>query len=220
MNLLTETKHLLFKEIRLEFRQKYAISGVLLYVLSTAFVVYTTLGETVRPAMWAALFWIIVLFASVNAIAKSFVQENPKRQLYYYSLASPSAIILSKMIYNALLLLVICLLAYKAISFFLGDPVKDFVLFYQILGLGALGFSIAFTFVSAISAKANQSATLMAILSFPIIIPMLMTLMRLTKIALGLMTDTAYYKDMLILVCLDVILAALAFILFPYLWRD
>jgi heme exporter protein B len=220
MNLITETKHLLFKEIKLEFRQKYAISGVLLYVLSTVFVVYTTLGQTIGNAVWGALFWIIVLFASVNAIAKSFVQESPKRQLYYYALASPAAIILSKMIYNALLLLVICVLGYGAFSLVLGNPVRHTGLFYQILGLGALGFSIAFTFVSAISAKANQSATLMAILSFPIIIPMLMTLMRLTKIALGLMTDTAYYKDMLILLCLDVILAALAFILFPYLWRD
>jgi heme exporter protein B len=220
MNLLTETKHLLFKEIRLEFRQKYAISGVLLYVLSTVFVVYTTLGQEVGAAVWGALFWIVVLFASVNAIAKSFVQESPKRQLYYYALASPSAIILAKMLYNTLLLSVICGLAYAAFSLFLGSKVRDSLLFYQTLGLGALGFSVAFTFISAISAKANQSATLMAILSFPIIIPMLMTLMRLTKIALGLMTDTAYYQDMLILICLDVILGALSFILFPYLWRD
>lgn len=220
MNLITETKHLLFKEIRLEFRQKYAISGVLLYVLSTVFVVYTTLGQEVGKAIWGALFWIIVLFASVNAIAKSFVQESPKRQLYYYALASPTAIILAKMLYNTLLLGVICILAYGTFSLFLGNPIQNAVLFYQTIALGALGFSIAFTFVSAISAKANQSATLMAVLSFPIIIPMLMTLMRLTKIALGLMTDTAYYQDMLILLCLDVILGGLAFILFPYLWRD
>lgn len=220
MNLLTETKHLLFKEIRLEFRQKYAISGVLLYVISTVYVVYTTLGQAIGNAVWGALFWTIVLFASINAIAKSFVQENPKRQLYYYALASPTAIILSKMIYNALLLLVISILAYAAFSLVLGNPVQNSALFYQILALGAMGFSIAFTFVSAISAKANQSATLMAILSFPIIIPMLMTLMRLTKIALGLMTDTAYYEDMFILLCLDVILGAMTFILFPYLWRD
>ena len=47
-----------------------------------------------------------------------------------------------------------------------------------------------------------------------------MTLMRLTKISLHLMTDTAYYKDMLILLSIDVILGTLAFMLFPYLWRD
>lgn len=220
MNLLSETKHLLLKEIRLELRQKYAISGVLLYVLSTVFVVYITLGQQIGGAVWAAFFWIIVLFASVNAIAKSFVQESPKRQLYYYSLASPSSIILAKMLYNCVLLLGISFLAYFVFSVVVGNPVKNSLLFYQILALGSIGFSITFTFISAISAKANQSATLMAILSFPVIIPMLMTLMRLSKIALELMTDSAYYKDILILLCIDVILGVLAFILFPYLWRD
>ncbi|CAA6807707.1 MAG: ABC transporter involved in cytochrome c biogenesis, CcmB subunit [uncultured Aureispira sp.] len=220
MNILTETKHLLLKEIRLEFRQKYAISGILLYVISTVFVVYITLGQEVGGAIWAALFWIIVLFASVNAIAKSFVQESPRRQLYYYSLSNPASVILAKMIYNALLLLAISFLAFFVFSVVVGNPIQLPWLFYQTLALGALGFSITFTFISAISAKANQSATLMAVLSFPVIIPMLMTLMRLTKISVGLMTDSAYYKDMLILLCIDVILGALAFILFPYLWRD
>lgn len=220
MNLFQQTGQLLLKEIRLEFRQKYAISGVLLYVLSTVFVVYTTLGQAVGAAVWGALYWIIVLFASVNAVAKSFVQEPPRRQLYYYHLVSPTAIILSKMLYNILLLVVIGLLAYGALALVIGNPVRAVGLFYQTMILGAIGFSIAFTFLSSIAAKASQSATLMAILSFPVIIPIIMTLMRLTKIALGLMTDTAYYQDMLILLCIDVILGALALVLFPYLWRE
>ena len=148
------------------------------------------------------------------------MQEPTRRQLYYYHLVGPGAIILSKMLYNVLLLMVISLLAYGALSLVIGSPIKESGLFYQTMLLGSVGFSIAFTFLSAIAAKANQSATLMAILSFPVIIPIIMTLMRLTKIALGLMTDTAYYQDMLILLCIDVILAALAMVLFPYLWRD
>jgi heme exporter protein B len=220
MSLLSETKDLFLKEFRLELRQKYAISGILLYVVSTVFVVYLTLGQQVGGAVWSALFWIIVLFASVNAVAKSFVQESERRQLYYYSLANPSSVILSKMLYNSFLLLVISFLALAVFSLVLGNPIQDMVLFCQTLFLGSVGFSITLTFISAISAKANQSATLMAILSFPVIIPMLITLLRLTKIALNLMTDSAYYKDMLILVCIDIILISLAFILFPFLWRD
>jgi heme exporter protein B len=220
MNLLSQTKALFLKEVRLELRQKYAISGILLYVISTVFVVYITLGGEVGGAIWAALFWIIVLFASVNAVAKSFVQESEKRQLYYYSLVSPTAVILSKMIYNSLLLLILCFLAWGGLSFVLNNPVKDNWLFSQTLILGSIGFSITFTFISAISAKANQSATLMAILSFPVIIPILITLLRLSKIAINLMADTAYYKDMLILGCIDLILISLVFMLFPYLWRD
>jgi heme exporter protein B len=220
MNLLTETLELFAKEIRLEWRRRYALSGVLLYVVSTVFIVYIIVGEKIGPAIWAALFWIIVLFASVNAVAKSFVQENVQRQLYYYTLASPSSVILSKMMYNSLLLLFISLLSFFAFSFIMDSPVKHYGLFVFILIMGSIAFAITFTFISAISSKAAQSATLMAILSFPLVIPILMTLTRLTKISLRLMTDTAYYKDIFILLSIDMILGALVFVLFPYLWRD
>jgi heme exporter protein B len=220
MNLLTETLELFSKEIRLEWRRRYALSGVLLYVVSTVFIIYIIVGEKIGPAIWAALFWIIVLFASVNAVAKSFVQENAQRQLYYYTLASPSAVILSKMLYNSLLLIFIATLSFAAFSVIMDSPVKDYLLFSFILVMGSIAFAITFTFIAAISSKAAQSATLMAILSFPLVIPILMTLTRLTKISLRLMTDTEYYKDILILLSIDMILAALVFVLFPYLWRD
>lgn len=217
---LNQTWQLLRKDMRLEYRQRYALGGILLYVLSTVFVVYATLGQEVGGAVWAALFWIIVLFASVNAIAKSFVQEGSERQLYYYFLASPSAIIAAKIAYNTLLLLVVSFLALGVFSVVLGFPVKHVSLFMWIVFWGSLGFSIAFTFISAIAAKAQQSATLMAVLSFPVVIPILLMLLRLSKIAIGLMTDTAYMRDFVILVSVDAILLAMVFLLFPLLWRD
>lgn len=217
---LTQTWQLLRKDIRLEWRQKFALGGILLYVVATVFIVYTTLGQAVGKAVWAALFWVIILFASVNAIAKSFVQESSERQLYYYFLASPAAVIAAKMAYNTLLLLVVSFLALGVFSVVLGYPVLENGLFLATIFLGSIGFSIAFTFISAIAAKAQQSATLMAVLSFPVVIPILLILLRLTKIALHLMTDSAYYRDFFILLSIDVILAALVFMLFPLLWRD
>jgi heme exporter protein B len=220
MNFYLQIWSLFSKEIRMEWRRRYALGGVLLYVFSTVFVIYIIIGEKTGPVVWASLFWIIVLFASVNAIAKSFVQESQQRQLYYYTLASPSAVILSKMIYNSLLLLLISGLSYAAFSLIMNSPIKNTGLFLLILIMGSIAFAITFTFIAAISSKARQSATLMAILSFPIIIPILMTLMRLTKIALQLMHDTEYYRDIFILLGIDMILLSLVFVLFPYLWRD
>jgi heme exporter protein B len=211
---------LLKKEMQLEWRQRYAIGGVLLYVLTTVVLVYMSLGQAVGAAVWGALFWIVILFASVNAVAKSFMQENQERQLYYYLLASPSAIILAKTIYNVGLLSLISVLAWAVFAVVLGYPIVENGLFALTVLLGALGFAIAFTFVSAIAAKAQQSATLMAILSFPVIIPILLILLRLTKIAANLMVDTAYYQDVLTLLSIDAILLSLVLILFPYLWKD
>jgi heme exporter protein B len=101
-----------------------------------------------------------------------------------------------------------------------GNPVKDMSLFALVLLLGSLGFSIAFTFIASIAAKANNSATLMAILSFPVILPVLMTLMRLSAIALRLIQDTSYQRDIINLLAIDVILLTLTFVLFPFIWKD
>lgn len=219
MQVFTEIIFLLKKELLLEWRQKYAIGGILLYVVSTVFIVYISTGE-IRPPVWNILFWIIVLFASVNAVVKSFVQENSQRQLYYYQLAHPIAIIISKVLYNIGLLFLLTVLSYLAMTLVYESPIKRIGLFWLTIFLGSVGFSITFTFVSAIASKADNSSTLMAILTFPIVIPILGTLMMLSANALGLIQDTAYLKDIYTLIAIDGILLGLVIILFPFLWRD
>lgn len=217
--LLSEIWILLKKELRIELRQKYAIGGILLYVCSTVFVVYTAFIQ-VQPNVWNVLFWIIVLFASINAVVKSFVQESGSRALYYYTLTNPTAIIIAKIIYNTCLLFVLEILTWVLFSFVTGDVVKDKAQFLLALSLASIGFSITFTFISAIAAKASNSATLMAILSFPLIIPLLLILIKISANALRLINDTEIIKDISILAAIDLILLGLIFILFPYLWRD
>lgn len=219
MNIIREAGFLFRKDLRLELRSSYAISGILLYVFSTIFIVYISFRRA-PPDVWNTLFWIIILFASVSAVVKSFVQENSARQLYYYSLANPVSIILSKIVYNVFLLLLLSLLTWAGFSFVAGSPVKDTGQFFLALLLGSVGFSITFTFISAISSKADNNATLMAILSFPLIIPILLTLIKLSANALRLMQDTGVQKDILILLSIDLLLLGLAIVLFPFLWRD
>lgn len=218
MNLFNEITFLLKKEITLELRQKYALGGILLYVASTIFVVKLSFLKA-EPDVWNALFWIISLFASLNAVVKSFVQENSARQLFYYQLANPTAIILSKILYNIVLLLVINILSFIVLGLMVGNPVQDTPPYFLAILLGSLGFSITFTFISAIAAKANNSATMMAILSFPVILPILVTLIRLSKSAINA-TKISWGNDVLTLGAIDMILIALCFLLFPFLWKD
>ena len=114
-----EISVLIRKEVTLEWRQKYALNGILLYVVSAVFITYLSVGAkmgNLSVPTWNALYWIIILFSSVNAVAKSFVQEHQGRQLYYYMIASPEAIILSKIIYNTALTLILALLGYLVFS--------------------------------------------------------------------------------------------------------
>jgi heme exporter protein B len=216
MTLLSEISILLKKE--LELRQKYALGGILLYVSSMIFVVFLSFTK-VDPLLWNTLFWIISLFASLNAVVKSFIQENSARQLFYYQLSNPTAIIVSKIIYNTALLLIINVLSFVILALMFGNPVTDTPQYFLAILLGSVGFSITFTFISAIAAKANNSATMMAILSFPVILPILISLIKLSKSAIRLM-DTSWKSDVLNLGAIDVILLALCFLLFPFLWKD
>lgn len=211
---------LLHKEMVLELRQRYALSGIVLYVVSMVFVVYVASVKP-TPPVWNTLFWLIILFASINAVVKSFVRESGARQLYYYQLADPAALVLAKVLYNALLLLVLGGLATVAFTLVADSPVQRWPLFAGTLALGSVSFSIAFTFISAIASKADQSATLVAILSFPVVLPVLLTLMRLSAACFtpaGMPVDA--WPDVRNLLAVDAILIALVFVLFPYIWRD
>jgi heme exporter protein B len=218
--MLSEIKNLLLKEILLELRQKYALNGILLYVASSVFVVYLSFKVIHDKSTWNALLWIILLFASTNAVAKSFIQENKGRQLYLYSLASPGAIILSKVIYNMILLIALSLLTFFFFILFAGNPVEDFFYYVLSLILGSMGFSSVLTLVSAISSKTNNNVTLMAVLSFPLLMPLLITLIRFSKNAMDGIDRSMSMDYILVLVLMNLIIIILSYLLFPYLWRD
>src|SRR6478736_7136999 len=93
------------KDLLLEIRQQYAFYGVLLYVGATIFVLYMAI-ESPDNQTWMGLFWIIQLFISINAVAKSFLQESRNRMLYYQTITSPRNFILAKLLFNSLLMLV------------------------------------------------------------------------------------------------------------------
>lgn len=211
--------HLMKKEFLLEFRQGYALGGIVLYVFSMVFVVYIA-SIRADPRVWNILFWLIVLFASINAVVKSFVQESGSRQLYYYQIADPITLLFAKIFYNTILLLVLTSMALLAYSTVAANPIRDWGLFSLVLVLSSLGFGITFTFLSAIAARANNSSTLMAILSFPVVLPILMPLMRLSILAIGLETDTSFRREIYTLLAIDGILLAVAYLLFPSVWKD
>jgi heme exporter protein B len=215
-----EIKHLIGKEIRLELKQKYVLNGILLYLVSTIFVTYLAFDRIIDRDTWNSLFWIILLFVAVNGISKSFIQESPARHLYYYTIASPQAILLSKVIYNLLLMTILSVLSFVFFLLLMGNLVVNIPLFLTTLILGSLGLASILTMVAAIASRASNNFSLMAILSFPIILPLLGTLMKVSKSALSAAQWSGNYGFIIILLTINVAVIILAYLLFPYLWRD
>lgn len=210
---------LIQKDILLEVRQQYSFYGVLLYIASTSFVVYLTMGQP-EEKVWNGLFWVIQLFVCINAVAKSFLQENKGRMLYYYSIASPTDFVLSKLIFNAILMLLMTGLSIAVFSLLLGNPAVRMVEFILISLLGGVSLSLVFTFLAAIAAKAQQQAAMMAIMGFPIIIPQLLLLTKVSAAAFTSAIQNGWWQMVGLLGALDLMVIALAVILFPFLWKD
>ena len=60
----------------------------------------------------------------------------------------------------------------------------------------------------------------MAILSFPLLVPLLITAQHLSEMAAPGADMAGYGAYVAALLALDAMIAALCYLLFPYLWRD
>lgn len=217
---MREIIELIKKDFLLEIRQKYALNAILLYVVSTVFVVQLSFGRIIDETSWIALFWIILLFAAFNAVSKSFVQEHTARRLYYFMIAAPVSIVLSKIVYNSLLMVSLGFLSLGLYVLFLGMPDFNPWLLYPSFVLGCVGLASALTMVSAIASSAGNNAALMAVLGFPVVIPLLLLVINSFKLALQEnISALQMIKSLTSLFLIDAVVVILAVILFPYLWR-
>lgn len=170
-------------------------------------------------AIWNGLFWVIQLFICINAVAKSFLQESKARMLYFYSVASPVHFVLAKLLFNSVLMMLMSLISLLLFFALLGNPIQKALMFIGLVILGGWSLSMVFTFLAAIAAKAQQNAAIMAILGFPLIVPQLMLLMKITNAAFNSALPFEW-TDIGLLIALDLLVALLAVILFPFLWKD
>lgn len=207
------------KDLLMEWRQRHTLFGVLLYVGATVFVIYIMNGQP-ESRVWNALFWITQLFVAVNAVAKSFLQESPERFRYYFTIVKPTTFLAAKMIYSIILLIMMSLVSLSLFSILLGMPIEQVGLFVLITITGAFSLSVVFTFLSAIAARANQNAALMAILGFPLVTPVLMILGNLAQKALSPVYQEGWWGLAGILLLLDLMIIVLGMILFPFLWQE
>lgn len=218
IGLIRQAKILFLKEIKTEWRNRYAINGILVQLVSAVFIAKLCF-LSVAPITWNALFWVIVLFSSVNAIARSFIQERDGRLLYFHSLVNPLAVLFSKMLFNTLLSITITLLALLLFSLFLDKPDWDLWRYSALVVLFSIGLGFLFTTISAIASKTKAGGIIMPLLSFPLIIPMIVV-----AVAGGVMVvagnHTNFLQNASILLLIDVMIAVLASVMFKFLWQN
>jgi heme exporter protein B len=176
--------------------------------------------RTLPGPRWVAVYWLIMLFSSTHALGRSFGPSNGTKLLFEQSMASPGIYLASKVTYNIFLLGLIHILTTLCMLIWGGNPFTDLLRFSWVAFVGHIGLSGALTLIAAISRKASGQATLMVVLSFPVLMPLLLLLIRLSMHALDGLNPVAGQTYLAQLLALDILILSTAFLLFPYIWRD
>jgi heme exporter protein B len=119
-----------------------------------------------------------------------------------------------------LLSVLIALIGFAVYAIILGNPVVNYVYFLLTILFASIGFSGVLTLVSGIVSKANNSTALMAVLSFPILLPILLMSVRLSKNAIDGINISLMNDKLFTLISVDAIVITTAYILFPFIWRN
>lgn len=218
METLRQITHLLWWELKNEWRNRYALGSVFLYVVTTTVVVYFSV-QAFNAMIFNSLYWIILFFGATVASGRSFLREGGKRNYYYYTLAAPEALLLSKFVYNTIVIWLISGLTWALLSFFSQNFVVEPGYFLRTLLIGGLGLSAILTFVAALAARAGGNGTLMAVLSFPLVIPLLYLLVNAGGYAIQVQLGLEG-KYLLLVSAIDLLALAVGLVLFPFVWRD
>ena len=213
---------ILYKDFKIEINQSHLFFSVGLYVVSSIYIIYISYQPTGILSLehWVSIFWVIILFSSISAVSKSFFQESGNRNYYYYYVLRPDELIFSKLIYNFLFIVFVTFLTFIIFSFLLGNFIYSLSFFLSLLFVGALSISNCLTLISAIGHQVKNNSILISVLSFPVIIPILLLLIRLSKISSSEFSWNLIQDDFYLLILLNIILVAMTKILFSYLWRN
>src|SRR5512137_1224945 len=161
------------KDWRSELRTRYAISALGMFVITTIAIILFSLGsESAPPDVLAGMLWVVIFFAAMSGLSRSFVSEEERgTAMTLQLLASGSAVFFGKLLFNLVLSLVlntVTVLLYAA--FVNGFVVRTISIFAVTILLGSVGLAGAATIIAAIIARANTKGTLYPVLSFPILL--------------------------------------------------
>lgn len=210
------------KDLRLELRTKYALNAIMMFGITTLAVVSFSLGQSgLPPKLLAALFWIIMFFSAVSGLAQVFIREEESGTALALKLsAHPDAVYWGKLVFNFFLLGLMTVIITPMFFIFTDAPVDNLYLFSLILILGVLGLCAATTLVAAIIARASVKGALFAVLSFPILMPLLMVLVRATEKAFMGSGFDQISTELQFLTAFAVVMVTSSVLLFRFVWLD
>jgi heme exporter protein B len=194
-----------------------------MFVITTISIILFSLGsESASIDALSGMLWVVIFFAAMSGLSRTFVTEEERgTAMTLQLLARPSAVYFGKLLFNLVLVLALNVLSVLLYLIVInGFIIRSVTIFLVTVGLGSMGLATAATIIAAIIARANTKGTLYPVLSFPILLPLLLTVINATRLA----ADGSPFEDALgefqILISYIVVVTALSYALFDYVWKD
>ena len=217
--LIHQIKILFMRELKQEWRNRFALSSIVLMLIISVFIVYT-IDKTSSNLSWHSYFYLILLFGLVQNVGRSFLSETEGIKLYYKSIADNKAVLTAKLLYQYLINIVFLVLLLILMNFFLSQSIPHFWEYCLTLALFTLCSVSIFTFNSSIASGANNSALVSSVLSFPLLIPTLIVSLKAARKSMMSIENLSFFQDWLVLLLIFCITVILSIVLFRHIWTD
>ena len=222
-SLFVPSYHIFLKDSRSELRTRYALNALFMFVVTALSVILFSLGsESVSHDVLAGMLWVIIFFSSMSGLSRAFVAEEERGTVATLQLiARPAPVYVGKLLFNFVLTLSLnIVISLLYILFITNFVVLSPTIFWTTIVLGSCAIASSSTIIAAIIAKANTKGTLYPVLSFPVMLPMLITVIKATQLSI----EGAFFSEALgefqILVSYTVVIVAVSAVLFEFVWKD
>ncbi len=209
------------KDLHLEFRTRYAINAIFLFAITTLMAISFSIGPLhLRNEILAALMWVILFFSAMSGLSHIFVREEEQQTADTLRLVTtPNTVFLGKWFFNLVLLFGLELIIIPVYIAMMGMPVGNATVFLIVTIVGSVALSSVATLIAAIISQASAKGALFAVLSFPISLPVLISGIHGTRLALDGEPFSEALSDIQILFSFSVVIITVSLLLFEFIWR-
>ena len=216
---------ILYKDIIIELRTKELLSAMftfailLLVIFNFAFSLSTELIKFAAPA----ILWVSFTFAGVLGLSRSFAIEKEGNSIMGLLLTpvDRSVLFFGKMIGNFIFVMIVELIILPLFSLFFNFSFSGVLLpLLLVMALGTIGFVSVGTLFSAVALNTKLREVLLPILLFPIVIPVIVSSVKLTGSLLE--GETMLFNDsaLKLLISFDLIFIAACAVTFEYVLEE
>lgn len=202
-----------------EWKGKYTIVGAFLHIFTAVLITFLSLPGMDKP-QYSAIFWIVVIFTTLQGITKAFIQMRKGSFVFWHQLCSPMVFLGARLITSFILMMVFSLFAWLIYSMMhggIGNAGLDFLIVVLFTGMG---ISSIFTISSSIAAKTDNPGVLLPVLTFPVILPIVLIGIKAGKKAVDELGFSTLLPELGLLLLFNILIAVMGLVLMKFIWRE